>query len=119
MNYAEFMKTIRSSIRATFAYNVKIYRNTLGYTQEKLAEKTRLSVQTIKDIEGGRRWVSDSTLTRLAKALSIAEFQLLLPEKSEKPREKSSLKTLIALKKELKTFLDTKFENAVNTGDFS
>jgi len=63
------------------AQNVKNYRTLLRYSQEKLAEKSGLSVQTIKDIEGNRRWVSDNTLTRLAKALKTfmdAQFESTL-----------------------------------------
>ena len=115
------MKSNPESIRMTFAKNVKKYRNTLKYSQEKLAEKTKLSVQTIKDIEGCRRWVSDHTLEKLAKALNIAEFQLLLPEKydTDKKTRKSSLKSLMSLKEKLKSTMDDQFENAINTGDFS
>jgi len=104
-----------------FANNVKKYRNNLEYSQEKLAEKTKLSVQTIKDIEGCRRWISDTTLTSLAKALNIPEFQLLLPEKydTDKKYRKPAFKSLIALKGKLKTLMDNQFEEALNTGDFS
>jgi len=115
------MRSNQQSIRAIFANNVKKYRNTLRYSQEKLAEKTKLSVQTIKDIESCRRWISDSTLTRLAKALNIPEFQLLLPEKYDDDRKyrKPALKSLIALKMKLKSVMEDQFEEAINTGDFS
>jgi transcriptional regulator with XRE-family HTH domain len=108
-------------IRAVFAKNVKNYRNTMKYSQEKLAEKTGMSVQTIKDIEGSRRWVSDSTLTKLAKALNVCEFQLLLPDKytADKKYQKPSLKSLMSLRERLKTMMDDQFEKAVDTGDFS
>ncbi|MDR0473609.1 MAG: helix-turn-helix domain-containing protein [Treponema sp.] len=110
------MKPKTETVRMVFARNVKNYRTILHYSQEKLAEKSSLSVQTIKDIEGCRRWVSDNTLTKLAKALKIAEFQLLLPEKytSEQKYLPSTLKTLIKLKKSIKTYMDTQFESALN-----
>jgi len=99
-----------------FTKNVKNYRSLLRYSQEKLAEICGLSVQIIKDIEGCRRWVSDTTLTKLAKALKISEFQLLLPEKymTEQKYQPSALKTLTNLKKSIKTYMDTQFENALN-----
>ncbi|MCL2066805.1 MAG: helix-turn-helix transcriptional regulator [Treponema sp.] len=114
------MKSNTKSIRMTFAKNVKNYRNTLKYSQEKLAEKTRLSVQTIKDIEGCRRWVSDNTLSKLARALNICEFQLLLPEKydNDKKSGKSSLKSLISLREKVKGLIDDQFEKTLNTGDY-
>jgi transcriptional regulator with XRE-family HTH domain len=115
------MKSNQESIRMTFAKNVKAYRTTLKYSQEKLAEKTKLSVQTIKDIEGCRRWISDSSLSKLAKALNIHEFQLLIPEKhdAEKKYGKSSMKSMVFLRERLKIMLDDQFEIAFKTGDFS
>jgi transcriptional regulator with XRE-family HTH domain len=110
------MKSKPDTIRMVFARNVQKYRALLLYSQEKLAEKSDLSVQTIKDIEGCRRWVSDTTLTKLAKALKIAEFQLLLPEKydSDKKYPPYTLKALLTLKKTIKTFMDNQFENTLN-----
>ena len=111
------MKTEKVAIRTIFAGNIKKYRTILGYSQEKLAEMAGLSVQSIKDIEGSRRWVSDTTLENLSKALNTEEFQLLLPEKHDMPL-KEPLKALMALKKELKTALDDNFEKAAAAGDF-
>ena len=51
----------------------------LGYTQEKLAEIAKLSTQTVNDIEGCRMWVSDKTITKLAKVLHVDVYQLLIP----------------------------------------
>jgi len=100
----------------TFARNVKEYRAALHYSQEKLAEKTGLSVQTIKDIEACRRWISDNSLTKLSQALKIAEFQLLLPEKHDtaQSHQKTRLKSLITLKEKIKTYMDEQFEVTLN-----
>ena len=115
------MKYAQEQIRLVFAENLKKHRENLCYSQEKLAEKAGLSVQTIKDIEGGRRWVSDKSLSKLAKALSIPVFQLFLTEKYEKDKKynKSSIKNLTSLKARIKTYMDEQFEDAVNSGDFS
>lgn len=115
------MKSVQEPIRTVFAKNMKKYREILKYSQEKLAEKAGLSVQTIKDIEGGRRWVSDDSLSKLAKALNSHVFQLFLPEKYEKDKKynKSALKSLTSLKTKIKTYMDEQFEEAVNSGDFS
>ena len=51
-------------IRLILAKNLKEQRNRLGYSQEKFAEISSLSVQTVNDIEGGRKWVSDKTITK-------------------------------------------------------
>ena len=49
-------------------------------------------------------------------SLKIAEFQLLLPEKFDNTqyRQKSRLKSIIALKEKIKTFMDTQFEETLN-----
>ena len=121
MNYYLCMKSAAEPIRKVLAVNVKKCRNDLQYSQEKLAEKAKLSVQTIKDIEGCRRWVSDSALTRLARALNTTEFRLLIPEKydTEKKYRKSPAKGLTSLKEKLKKIMDVQFEKAINSEDFS
>ena len=100
------------------SYNIKKYRGVLHYSQEKLAEKAGLSSQTLNNIEGCRRWVSSKTLSKLAKTLQISEYQLLLPEKDSQKTALSSLKSLIALKKTIKTSIDAQFEEAIETGNF-
>jgi transcriptional regulator with XRE-family HTH domain len=73
------MKEKPEKIRQILAQNIKNRRNFLGISQEKLAEITDMSVQSINYIEGCRMWVSDKTITRLAKALDVEVFQLLIP----------------------------------------
>ena len=116
------MKVINNQkIRGILAENVQKYRKSLNYSQEKLAEKAELSVQTIKNIECGRSWVSDTTISVISKSLNIPEYQLFLPDRILKERKikKPPFKTLLSLKSEIKAFLDNKFEDAINTGDFS
>ena len=115
------MKENLEPIRRTLAGNIKKYRKALGYSQEKLAEKSNLSAQTLNDIEGCRRWVSASTITKLAKSLHIAEYQLLMPENSESAEKniKSSLKSLISLQKNILETINKQFDKAIDTGDFS
>jgi len=71
-------------IRKILAQNIKSRREKLGLSQEKLAEASNMSVQTINTIEGCRMWVSDKTVTRLAKALDIEVFQLFVPYQASK-----------------------------------
>jgi len=114
------MKAEPEPIRKILSGNIKKYRGVLHYSQEKLAEKAGLSAQTLNDIEGCRRWVSAATISKLAKALNINEYQLLLPE-NEELREKdrhSSLKSLIALQRKIKTLVDLEFEGAIDSGNF-
>ena len=115
------MKTDIEPLRIILSYNIKKYRSNFKYTQEKLAEKAGISAQTLNDIEGCRRWVSPKTMTKLAKALNIAEYQLIYPGYSETDEnsQKSSLKSLIALKEAVKDIVDMQFEKAIETGNFT
>jgi transcriptional regulator with XRE-family HTH domain len=114
------MKTDLEPIRLVLARNIKKYRKYLGYSQEKLAEKADLSSQTLNDIEGCRRWISALTMTKLAKALHIAEYQLLMPvnEETAENSYKSSLKSLISLQNNIINAINIQFDKAKDTGDF-
>jgi transcriptional regulator with XRE-family HTH domain len=68
-----------AKLRKAMALNIKHYRAKLGFSQEKLAEITGVSDQTINDIEGCRTWVSDKTIVKIAHALNTEVYQLLLP----------------------------------------
>ncbi|GHU48474.1 hypothetical protein FACS1894200_05610 [Spirochaetia bacterium] len=108
-------------IRKILAGNIRKYRKNFEYSQEKLAEKAQLSVQTLKDIEGCRRWIGSKTITKLANALNVAEYQLLVPESGEtagNPR-KSSLKSLISLHDNIINTINVHFDEAKDTGDFT
>ena len=115
------MKADLEPIRRILAGNIKKYRKNLRYSQEKLAEKSHLSAQTLNDIEGCRRWVSAATLTKLAKALHVAEYELLLPESGEntKKSRRSSLKSLISLQDNIINTINIHFDEAKDTGDFT
>jgi len=70
-------------IKELLSLNIKTLRKKWGFSQEKLAEYTSLSAQTISDIEGCRTWVSDKTLERLANVLNVDVFQFFLPQDEE------------------------------------
>ncbi len=65
-------------LRKVLAANIKLKRKLYGLTQEKLAEVTELSPQTINDIEGCRSWVSDKSLIKIAEALHTTPAELLM-----------------------------------------
>jgi transcriptional regulator with XRE-family HTH domain len=114
------MKADLEPIRKILAGNIKKYRKNMGYSQEKLAERADLSAQTLNDIEGCRRWVSALTMTKLARALHIAEYQLLMPENldtAEPPR--SPLRSLISLRNDIINTINLQFDTAKDSGDFN
>jgi transcriptional regulator with XRE-family HTH domain len=56
--------------------NIRHRRVALGLTQEDLADHVRVSVETVRNIEKGRKWVTTRTVTRFAKALKVSEPDL-------------------------------------------
>ena len=68
----------QNELRENLSRNIKEKRKLHLFTQEKLAEETGLSAQTINDIEGCRTWVSDKSLVKLAEALHTTPAELLL-----------------------------------------
>lgn len=77
----------QAELREILSSNIKFYRKRLLLTQEKLAERTGLSAQTINDIEGCRTWVSDKSLIRISEALGICPADLLLEQGSRSPAD--------------------------------
>ena len=116
-----YMSADREHIRIVLAGNIKKYRKKFEYSQEKLAEKAGLSAQTLNDIEGCRRWISARTMTNLAKALNIDEYQLLIPEniETEQDTSKSSLRSLISLQDNIINTINIQFDKAKDSGDFT
>ena len=108
-----------NTLRKVLSANIKEYRNLDGISQEKLAEKTGLSEQLIKDIEGCRSWVSDKTVVKLALALKVEVYQLLYPQTEADHlfpvRLPSDL--LRKLKEEIKESIDRQFEAVVTDED--
>ena len=70
-------------LRENLSSNIKKRRKLFSLTQEKLAEETGLSAQTINDIEGCRTWVSDKTLIKISEILHTSPSELLLQDNSE------------------------------------
>jgi transcriptional regulator with XRE-family HTH domain len=97
-----------TEIRTILARNLKEQRKKLGLSQEKFAEISGLSIQTINDIEGGRKWVSDKTLTKLSKTLDMECYHLLMPKLAvRRKKEMNSTQQLWDLMKNLKKSVDS------------
>jgi len=59
-----------------FGKKVASMRLKRNLTQDELADKARLSIDTIGAIEQGRRWARLTTLHKIAKGLSVPIDQL-------------------------------------------
>lgn len=96
-------------LRKTLSKNIKDKRKSLMLTQEKLAEETGLSAQTINDIEGCRTWVSDKTLVKLSKVLHTTPAELLLNNSSEKSKELDLLQFKIKIQNSIHDAIEDAF----------
>jgi len=93
-----------SNLRQILAVNLKEQRNILGVSQEKLAEMTGLSWQTINSLECQRVWASDTTLETIAKVFNIETFQLLMPLETRAALALDSTNALRELAQAKKTY---------------
>jgi transcriptional regulator with XRE-family HTH domain len=57
--------------------NVRYYRNILGISQERLAEKCRLHRTYVGAVERGERNISAKNIAILAKVLKVEPYELL------------------------------------------
>jgi transcriptional regulator with XRE-family HTH domain len=60
--------------------NVKRFRGYRKLSQAEFAEKVDISIPFLSDIENGKKWVSPTTLVKIADALNIEVYELLKPE---------------------------------------
>lgn len=67
-----------------FGSNVRHYRQMTGLSQEAFAEKCGMHRTYISAIECFRRSISLENIQRIAEALGVEAYQLLLENKEEK-----------------------------------
>lgn len=79
--------------KAVLAKNMKAARTRLDITQAKLAELADTSVAFIGEIEIGRKSPSLENLGKIAHALKMEVYQLLLPETPIEVAERQTLFT--------------------------
>lgn len=66
------------NIIRVFGTNVRFYREKQGLTQEELAEKSELHRTYISDIERFQRSISLSNIQKIADALGVEAYSLLV-----------------------------------------
>jgi len=95
---------------------MKLRRETLGISQEKLAELADISVQMVKGIEGRRTWVSDTMLEKLARALGVSAFQLLIPVNEAALRDETALISALLrnLRQNIQDDIDSRFNHLIS-----
>ena len=107
-------------LQELFSSNLKEMRIRANLSQMKLAEKADLSVGYICDLESGRRWGTPETFSKLARALDVNPFELLLPKKLELSASDISFRRNFAskvndvMKKNLRAALDNAISQVMN-----
>jgi len=71
-------------LRQILSENIRKNRASLHISQEKLAEYADISASLLRDIEYCKTWVSEKTLSKIAQALNLEAYELLIPESAEK-----------------------------------
>ena len=90
-----------TNIRDVLAKNMKVYRNAMGLSQAKLAEKVDTSTHYIGMIETKNNFPSPEMLERIAAALGIDTTDLLSTDKKLPETLKTYRKAVL---KEIKAF---------------
>lgn len=93
-----------TDLRKILSKNIRTARENLRITQARLAEYSGISLPYLLDIEYCKTWVSDKTLTNIARALHVEAYELLInreaPEDSPAGKENDEarhLREIIAL----------------------
>jgi transcriptional regulator with XRE-family HTH domain len=101
-----------TNIRDVLAKNMKAYRNALGLSQAKLAEKVDTSTHYIGMIETKNNFPSPEMLERIAAALGIDTIDLFAVENNLPRMIKSCRKTALKdIKGLMGRFIDEKLRD--------
>ena len=72
------MKIKFNDLKEFLIFNIKYYRYINNYSQEKLAELSKLSPRYITDVERGLHCPTIPKIERIAKSLNIEPYQLFV-----------------------------------------
>lgn len=78
------MKLKFNNLKDLLIFNIKYYRYVNNYSQEKLAELSKLSPRYITDIERGLHCPTIPRLESLAKSLNIEPYELFMNKERDK-----------------------------------
>ena len=66
-------------LRAVLAYNMRVFRVGKGWSQEELARQCGLDRTYVSAVERKRWNIALSNIEKIANALQVSPYQLLLP----------------------------------------
>ena len=67
-------------IRKFLGQNIRLYRESMGFSQELLAEKAGISAPYLSSLERGEKWPGVDTLAGIALGLDVKPYDLFKPE---------------------------------------
>lgn len=104
-------------LKNLLASNIRLARERLGYSQQRLAEAAHISPGHMNDIEQARKWVSAETLNNLASALMTEPWMLLLPKDQARLRYDNDLLMSFTaiLQKNFGRLITTSWEEAIHS----
>ena len=106
-----------TNIREILAKNIKAYRNALGLSQAKLAEKADTSSHYLGMIEVEKNYPSPEMLERIAAALGIDTLDLFTAEVNLPKTIKSCRKTALKdIKRLMGHYIDDKLKELDKEG---
>jgi transcriptional regulator with XRE-family HTH domain len=73
-------KKLGELLKTLLSQNIRLYRETLGYSQEELAEKAGISPPFLGAVERGEKWPGPDTLAGIAMGLKVNPYDLIKPE---------------------------------------
>ena len=79
-------------------------------TQQELSEAADISVGFLCDLESGKKWGTLDTMAKIASALNVKPYQLLMPEE-----DKNSAVVLHEDLSELSVFIKQRVDEKINS----
>jgi transcriptional regulator with XRE-family HTH domain len=78
-------------IRDALGKNIKLFRFHRELSQADLADKARISITFLSDIERGNKWPYPDTLANIAKALAVPVYELFKLDEDMPPETKNTM----------------------------
>jgi transcriptional regulator with XRE-family HTH domain len=69
-----------NDLKAILSKNLRRFRGYHKLSQADFAEKIKISIPFLSDIENGKKWVSPVTLAKMADVFNVEAYELLKPE---------------------------------------
>lgn len=100
-----------ASVQQLIARNVRRARKQLGLSQAAVAARCGFSDSFVSEVERGRKYPSAEALERIARALGLRPYQLLLEDEDWEVRDR--METITSMYRDLKDGLNSVLDEAL------